>query len=116
MMELLIFIAKIIGVVYLSFAFGLLFSNKYYKREIINLYDDASYLILCGFIAIIIGFLILRNHNIWVNDWTVLVTLFGWIALFEGILILIFPKYIAIFKPLMKPKYIFLAEYGHLVS
>ena len=68
------------------------------------MYDDSSYLILCGFIAIIIGFLIIGNHNIWEKNWTVMVTIIGWIALFEGILLLIFPKYILIFKPIMTPK------------
>lgn len=105
-MELSILIARIIAVAYLSFGFGLLFSNSYYKREIIKLYDDSSYIILVGFFAIIVGFLIIENHNIWENNWTVLVTIFGWLILIEGIIMLVFPKFILLFKPLMRSKYV----------
>lgn len=105
-MELSVLIARIIGIVYLSFGLGLIFSNKYYKREVINLYDNASYVLFIGILASVIGFLIISYHNIWDWNWRVLVTIYGWLALIEGILVLIFPRFLSWVKPIMKPKII----------
>jgi hypothetical protein len=105
-MELSILIARIIGIVYLSFGLGLIFSNRYYKREVIHLYDNASYILFIGILASVIGSLIISYHNIWECNWSVLVTIYGWLALIEGILILIFPRFISWIKPMLKPKFI----------
>jgi len=105
-MELSILIARIIGIVYLSFGLGLIFSNRYYKREIIILYDNTSYILFVGILASVIGSLIISYHNIWECNWRVLVTIYGWLALIEGILVLIFPRLVSLIKPMMKPKII----------
>lgn len=62
-MEISIFIAKIIATIYLSFGVGLLFSRNYYKKEMAKLLDNSAYIILGGFMAIIFGLLIIKNHN-----------------------------------------------------
>ena len=101
-METSIFIAKIIGVIYLSFGIGLLFNKDYYSKVIENLLDNSTYMILGGVMAIVFGFLILENHHHWVKNWTVLITIIGWIALIKGVLLLALPKTLNIFKPLLK--------------
>ena len=105
-MELSLLIARIIGIVYLSFGIGLIISNKYYKREVINIYDNASYILFIGILASLIGYLIISYHNVWEWSWRVLVTLYGWLALAEGILVLIFPRFVSWIKPMLKPKVI----------
>jgi hypothetical protein len=105
-MELSLLIARIIGIVYLSFGIGLIISNKYYKREVINIYDNASYILFIGILASLIGYLIISYHNVWEWNWRVLVTLYGWLALAEGILVLIFPRFVSWIKPMLKPKII----------
>lgn len=99
-MEFSIFVAKVIAVIYLSFGVGLLFNGGYYQKVFIKLINDATYLILGGIIAIIIGFIIITNHNIWTKNWTVIVTIIGWIALIKGVLLLAFPSFSKFFKPL----------------
>ncbi|MDV7186638.1 hypothetical protein R3X25_05040 [Lutibacter sp. TH_r2] len=99
-MEFSIFVAKVIAVIYLSLGVGLLFNGGYYQKVFIKLINDATYLILGGIIAIIIGFIIITNHNIWTKNWTVIVTIIGWIALIKGVLLLAFPSFSKFFKPL----------------
>jgi hypothetical protein len=36
--------------------------------------------------------LIVNHHNIWVGNWTVLITILGWLAVFKGVLIITVPK------------------------
>jgi hypothetical protein len=101
-METSILIAKIISVIYLSFGIGLLLYSDFYKTAIQKMLDDSIFSILGGILAIIIGFVIIQNHNFWINNWTVLITIIGWIALIKGILLLAFPKFTTGFKPLFQ--------------
>jgi hypothetical protein len=101
-METLIFIAKIIGLIYTSFGVGLLLNRKYYKNELPKLLGNSAYLISGGFIAIIIGVLIIENHNYWEKSWIVIITLIGWMAVIKGIILIAFPTIVNIYKPILK--------------
>ncbi|NOR27476.1 MAG: hypothetical protein GQ540_02990 [Lutibacter sp.] len=103
-METAVLISKIIGVIYLSFGIGLLFNKKYYSKVLQELLESTTYLIFGGFLAIIFGLLILEYHNIWSNNWPVIITVVGWAALIKGILLLAFPTSFNSFKPLFKSK------------
>ena len=91
-METSILIAKFIAVIYISFGFGLLFNSNFYRKEIPKLLDNSAYLLLGGIMAIIVGVLITQYHNHWAKNWTVIITIIGWIALIKGIFLLAFPK------------------------
>jgi len=101
-METSILIAKIIGIIYFSFGIGILFNKKYYSKTFKNLLEDSTYLVLGGILAVIFGLLIIEFHNNWDENWTVIITVIGWIALFKGVFILAFPKSLNIFKPLFE--------------
>ena len=101
-METSILIAKIISVIYLSFGVGLIFDTSFYKKGIEKLLDSASFTILAGMIAVIIGIVIIEFHNIWEKNWTIVITIVGWIALIKGILLLTFPKSMVFFKPMFQ--------------
>ena len=98
-METSILIAKLIAVIYLSFGFGLLFNRNFYKKEIPKLLDNSAYLLLGRIMAIIVGILITQYHNHWDKNWTVIITIIGWIALVKGIFLLAFPKIMKFYKP-----------------
>ena len=93
-MELSILIAKITSVIYLSAALGGFFSADYYRRLADDMYKNTALTYMMGFIAVIVGFLIVHYHNSWERDWTVLITITGWLALIKGVLIIVFPKFI----------------------
>jgi len=93
-MELSILIGKIIAVIYLSASLGGFFSRDYYRRVSEDMYKNAGLSYMTGFSAVIAGFLIVHYHNSWGRDWTVLITILGWLALIKGILIIVVPKFI----------------------
>jgi hypothetical protein len=113
-METSIFIAKIIAIIYISLGIGLLVNKKYYQVAFEKILTNPSYLFLGGFFAIIMGFLIIENHNYWVNNWTILITIIGWAALIKGIFLIAFPKSFSVFKPMFTSK-IFFSILGPLV-
>ena len=91
-METPLFIARIVAVIYLAVGLGFLLNGDYYCKVVEGFTQNAGVTYLGGLMALTIGFLIIYNHNVWENNWTVLITIIGWMALTKGLLILIFPK------------------------
>lgn len=97
------FIAKILALVYLAIGAGMIMNGKYYKKLIDDMMASPATIYLGGIMALIAGFLIVSYHNIWSQDWTVVITLFGWMGLIKGVTLLAFPKAMrAITKSMMK--------------
>jgi hypothetical protein len=42
--------------------------------------------------TVIVGLLIVTYHNRWAKDWTVLITVLGWLALLKGIAFIVWPQ------------------------
>mgnify|MGYP000857994310 CR=1 FL=1 len=60
-MEISILIAKIIGIVYVSFGIGLMANKAFYKEAFSKLFENTGYLIIGGFIAIVLFVLCFSN-------------------------------------------------------
>lgn len=86
-----IFLAKFWGW-YLIIFFLILSLNPKRILQIIKNLEDQKFVILAAFLAIIIGLLNILSHNIWEGDWRLIITIIGWIALFKGLALFIFPE------------------------
>jgi len=86
-----IFLAKFWGWYLLIFFLILTFNPKRIIQIIRDL-KDQKFVILTAFIGIIIGLLNILFHNIWENNWTIIITLIGWSSLLLGLSLFIFPK------------------------
>ena len=101
-MELSIFLANIIAIVYLAAGVGVL-SSKISLAKVVDDFEKSPGLtMLAGMFGVIIGMLLVEYHNFWVKDWTVLITIIGWLALLKGIMLIAFPQMISEFKPWYK--------------
>jgi hypothetical protein len=85
------FLAKFWGW-YLIIFFAILSFNPKRIIQILKDLEDQKFTILISFIAIIIGLLNILFHNIWEADWRLIITLIGWISIFIGLALFIFPK------------------------
>jgi hypothetical protein len=101
-MEISILVAKMAALVYLSVGIGAL-SGKVNVKELFDSFSKSPGLTyLGGFVALIAGVALVQYHNFWVNDWTVLVTILGWLAVIKGVTLIAFPQVMPKFKPVFK--------------
>ncbi len=91
MSEISIFLAKFWGWYLIIFFLILSFNPKRIVQVIKDL-EDQKFVIVISFVAIVIGLLNVLFHNIWEDDWRLIITIIGWIALFIGLSLFIFPK------------------------
>ena len=101
-MELSILIAKVVSVIYLSASLGSFFSKDYYLRISEDMCKNAALTYMMGFVTVIFGFLIVNYHNLWGSDWTVLITIIGWLSLIKGVILIVSPKFLqSLYEPFL---------------
>ena len=91
-MELSVALAKIIGPILVAMSLGALIYQDYYRKAIEGLLKHGDANLLAGIIALLLGLGLLVYHNLWVADWRVLITLFGWLMVLEGVFRLLLPS------------------------
>ncbi|MHC4691863.1 MAG: hypothetical protein ACYS67_03905 [Planctomycetota bacterium] len=100
-------IFQIISLAYIAVGIGILINPGFYKKLFEDFTEHASFMYLGGIMALAIGYLILAFHNTWTKDLSVIITIFGWIALIKGIVILVRPQIvIALAKAMTKPGFL----------
>jgi uncharacterized protein YjeT (DUF2065 family) len=97
-------IFQLFSLVYLAVGVGMLISPGFYKKLFTDFCENAAVMYLGGVSALAIGYVILAHRGIrCTQDWSMILSLIGWIALIKGILILIQPKMmIALTKAMLK--------------
>ena len=86
-----IFLAKFRRWYLIIFFLILSFNPKRIKQIFTDLKDE-KFLIISSFMAIIVGLLNVLFHNIWEPNWKLIITLIGWVSLYIGLSLFIFPK------------------------
>ena len=90
-MDSSVFLAKFWGWYLIIFFLILSFNPRRIKQIFTDLKDE-KFLIITSFMAIIVGLLNILFHNIWQPNWKLIITSIGWISLFMGLSLFIFPK------------------------
>ena len=87
-----IFIAQLLGIIYLVAGAGILINPDRYKNVMKDFLTNPSHVYLGGMMALATGLLIVRFHNVWESSWVVLITIIGWIAVLKGVILVVAPK------------------------
>jgi uncharacterized protein YjeT (DUF2065 family) len=85
-------IFQIISLLYITVGIGILINPGFYKKLFEDFIENAAVLYLGGVMALTIGYLILAFHKTWTKDLSVIITIFGCLAMIKGVLILVRPK------------------------
>ena len=87
-----IFLAKLIGPIFLVIGLGLLTSQAVYRDAAEEVLKSRALLYLSGLIALTAGLAIVLTHNVWEFRWPVIITLIGWLALLRGVARIVVPQ------------------------
>ena len=91
-METPVFIARVFGIFYLVAAVSIMVNRQFYQKFMEDYCKNTALVFFTGMFALIIGIVIVLLYNVWVADWTVIITIIGWTALIKGIWIIVFPN------------------------
>ena len=103
-METAVFIARVFGLCYLIIGAGFILNRKAFQRVMDDFCKNAALVFYGGLLALVIGVVIILIHNVWVANWTVLITIIGWAGLIKGIWIMVFPNSVSKFMKVYQQK------------
>jgi hypothetical protein len=78
------YLARLIGPVLLVAAVGALLNREAYKAMAQEFLRSPALIYLSGVLTMLAGVAVVLAHNLWVTDWPVLITIFGWLAAIGG--------------------------------
>lgn len=91
-MNIAIFVAQVLGPLYLVIAIGILVDAGQYRKMMNAFLDNPALVYLGSIMALAAGLVLVNLHNVWVAGWPVIITILGWLALLKGIILLIRPE------------------------
>ena len=84
-------IAGLIGPAFLAVATGLLLNLGSISAVLEPLSRDPALVLIYGIFLFVAGLAIVRFHNRWEANWSVLVTILGWLLVVGGLVRILFP-------------------------
>lgn len=104
-MDTSIFLAKLFGIYFLVVGVALLFRKEFMHRVYEDFFKSAGLMAMAGIVALFGGLLIILFHNVWVWGWPVVITIIGYLTFIKGITRLWFPdEGIAFFRKIFTDK------------
>jgi uncharacterized protein YjeT (DUF2065 family) len=91
-MDVSIFLAKIMGIYLVIVGLAYFFRRDFFRAVITDFYNSPALIALASIINLVIGLLVVLNHNIWEFSWKVVITILGYVSVLKGIMNLFAPE------------------------
>jgi hypothetical protein len=92
------YIARLMGPVLLligiGMVIGLLHEGESYSSLMKEFIGSRALIFITGVLSLLAGIAIVNAHNLWVQDWRVIVTVLGWLLVLRGVSNLLFPGWV----------------------
>ena len=87
------YLAEIWGISLVIVSLALIIKEKHLKKLFVTVENEDG-LFFWGLVTFIMGLAMVLAHNVWVKNWTVIITIFGWASLLKGLALLFIPEII----------------------
>jgi len=88
-----IFLARLLGPMYVVLAVALFFKPQMFRTVLKDFIASAALVYLSGFFGLLGGMALVLVHNVWALDWRLLITILGWIALARALFAIFRPEW-----------------------
>ena len=103
-MESSMFFARLLGSYFVIVAIGVLLNLKTYQRMMEDFCKNVALIYLGGILALWFGLIVVLLHNVWVANWTVIITIFGWAGILKGAWLIMLPNTVTRFTEVYQKK------------
>jgi hypothetical protein len=84
-------IARLMGPVMLAMGLGMVIENDTMRELSREFLSNRGLIYLAGMLTLLAGLAIVNVHNLWTDDWRVIITVFGWLAIVGGLFRILLP-------------------------
>lgn len=83
-MEMTIWISRLLGPVIVVLSIPMIIASARLQETTRRFLADSPLILVSGVLAMTAGLSIVNSHNVWVLEWPLIVTLFGWALVLGG--------------------------------
>ena len=91
-MTVAIFVSKILGPLFIIVSIAMMFNKGFIQKLMEDFSKNTALQYLAGVTSLVFGLVIVIMHNVWVWNWTVIITIFGWMGILKGVWLIVFPN------------------------
>lgn len=91
-MNTTLFLAQFWGWFFLIIAVVYLAGGKSFLDKLLKMHKDNGFVFISGLVLLSLGLITVILHNMWVPDWTLIITLGGWASIIKGATRMAFPE------------------------
>lgn len=91
-MELSLYLAQLMSVVFVVIGLALLLRNKHYLKAYKAWMGEPGLMLFTAMVVLVAGVALVLVHNIWIASWEVLITIVGWGMVLKGVLLAFLPE------------------------
>ncbi len=86
------YLAKLIGPVMIAIGLGVLLNGAAFRTLAEQFLHSYALIFLAGLMTLVAGLALVLAHNLWVNDWRVIITIVGWLSVIGGFVRVVLPQ------------------------
>jgi len=90
-MTVTLFLAKSFSIYLVVIGVAMLFNRKYYTNAAMEMLDHNGLSFFTSIFTLVLGIILVLFHNIWLLNWSVIITILAWLTLVKGVLRLLLP-------------------------
>lgn len=94
-------IAGFAGPLFMAVAAALLINRRTVADLVTGTLNGPEFIFFSGLFTLLAGLAIVRAHNVWSAEWTVLVTILGWLCIIGGVIRIIWPERVTTLRSAM---------------
>jgi hypothetical protein len=94
-------IAGYAGPLFMAVAAALLINRRTVADLVTGVLNGPEFIFFSGIFILLAGLAIVRAHNIWSAEWTVLITVLGWLCVIGGIIRIVWPERVTALRDTM---------------
>jgi len=84
-------IAGFAGPLLIAVAAALLINRRTVAGLVTGVLNSPEFVFFSGLLTLLAGLAIVRVHNVWSAEWTILITIIGWLCVIGGIIRIVWP-------------------------
>lgn len=85
-------IAGFAGPLFMAVAAALLINRRTVANLVTGTLNGPEFIFFSGIFTLLAGLAIVRAHNVWAAEWTLLVTVLGWLCIVGGVIRIVWPE------------------------
>lgn len=85
-------IAGYAGPLLIAVALALLLNRRIVAELVTGVLNRPEFIFFSGILTLLAGLAIVRAHNVWAAEWTLIVTVLGWMCVIGGAVRIIWPE------------------------